>query len=123
MDENSHIEKYKARRLAMLEHKVKENVVESVLDDYRAAAGHLINALAARFGLHEQNFDRLERFIRAHPEAFPKPDELAGLYNRLKDLRRAVVYGGRRDGEALRKAEELLARIKEVVGIDPDSSG
>ena len=123
MDENSHIDKYKARRLAMAGHGVREAVVESILDDYRAAAGHLINALAARFGLHEQNFDRLERFIRGHPEAFQKPDELAGLYNRLKDLRGAVVYGGRRNGETLKKAEELLTGIKEAVGIDPDSSG
>lgn len=123
MDEKSHIEKYRARRLAMFEHKVREKVVESILDDYRAAAGHLINVLAARFGLHEQNFDRLERFVRAHPEAFSKLDELAGFYNRLKDLRGAVVYGGRRDGETLKKAEELLAKIKEVAGIDPDSSG
>lgn len=121
MDENTHLEKYKSRRKAMADHVDKESVVESILDDYRAAAGHLINALAARFGLHEQNFDRLERFIRAHPEAFPNQEELASTYNRLKDLRGGVVYGGRRDGETLKKAEELLAKIKEVVGIDPDA--
>lgn len=121
MDENVHLEKYKSRRKAMLDHVDKESVVESILDDYRAAAGHLINALAARFGLHEQNFDGLERFIRAHPEAFSNQEELASTYNCLKDLRGGVVYGGRRNGETLKKAEELLTKIKGVVGIDPDA--
>lgn len=123
MDENVHIEKYKSRRRAMAEHVNKESVVESIFDDYRAAAGHLINALAARFGLHEQNFDRLERFVRAHPEVFLDPEKLASTYNRLKDLRGGVVYGGRKNGETLRKAEELLSKIKEGVGIDPDAGG
>ena len=96
------------------------------MDDYRSAAGHLINALLARFGLHEQNFDRLTRFVRVHPEIFvdeKSAGELADCYENLKILRGSRVYGGRRDGEAVRKAEELLNRIKELVKIDPDSSG
>ncbi len=33
-------------------------------DDYRAAAGHLINAALARKRLYQQNFDQLVRFSR-----------------------------------------------------------
>ena len=127
MDEDTHIQKYRWRRAAIKNHSLPlEEVVESILDDYRSAAGHLINALMARSGLHEQNFDRLTRFVRTHPEVFggEKPaGELADCYENLKTLRGSRVYGGRRNGEAIRKAEELLAKIKELVGIDPDSSG
>ena len=101
-------------------------MVESVLDDYRSAAGHLINARLARFNLHEQNFDRLTRFIRDHPEALGGEElagKLADCYEGLKTLRGSRVYGGRRDGEAIQNAEELLNAIKELVGIDPDPSG
>jgi hypothetical protein len=127
MDEDTHIQKYRWRRAAVKNHRLPPGeVVESVLDDYRSAAGHLINARLARSNLHEQNFDRLTRFIRTNPEAFggeTQAKELAGCYENLKTLRGSRVYGGRRDGEAVRMAEKLLDKIKELVGIDPDSSG
>ncbi|MDP6626601.1 MAG: hypothetical protein QGG50_01775 [Methanopyri archaeon] len=122
MKEEVHIQKYLSRRRAMLDHPSKEDVIESIMDDYRAGAGHLINAHAARFGLHEQNLNRIERFVRSHPEAFESPEELANVYNRLKDLRGAVVYGSREDVRDLERAEEILTKIKELIGIDPDSS-
>lgn len=117
--------KYKRRRKAAADHESVDDVSESILDDYRAAAGHLINAYLADHDVHEQNFDRLTRTIRANSHIFPSKiiaDELADVYENLKTLRGGLVYGGRKNGDAVEEAEQLLTKIKELVGIDPDAS-
>ena len=125
MDRETHLIKYKRRRKAASNHESVGEVSESVLDDYRAAAGHLINAYLADHGIHEQNFDRLTRTIRSNSHVFPSKsiaDELADVYENLKTLRGGLVYGGRENGDAVKEAEELLTKIKGLVGIDPDTS-
>lgn len=125
MDKETHLIKYRRRRKAASNHESIGEASESILDDYRAAAGHLINAYLADHGVHEQNFDRLTRTIRTNSHVFsskPIADELADVYENLKTLRGGLVYGGRKNGNAVEEAEQLLTKIKELVGIDPDSS-
>jgi ribosomal protein L29 len=124
MDKETHIIKYARRKKAALDHELMDEVSESILDDYRAAAGHLINAYTADHGVHEQNFDRLTRTIRANSHVFSSKqiaDELSDVYENLKTLRGSLVYGGRKNGDAIEEAKQLVARIKELVGIDPDA--
>lgn len=124
MDENAHLEKFKAR-IKSIEKRTAplDEVAESVLDDYRAAAGHLINATLARKNLHQQNFDQLVRFLKEYPDSIgERTSEIRTLYDELKTIRASRVYGSKRNGEAVRRAKELLNQLRTLCGLDDTST-
>lgn len=119
MDEETHLEKFKARMKSVDERTAPlEEVAESILDDYRAAAGHLINAALARKKLHQQNFDQLVRFLKEHPDSIgERTPKIRALYDELKTLRGSRVYGSKRNGEAVKRAREILDQLQALCGL------
>jgi len=118
MDERVHLEKFRSRMMSIEKRTAPlEAVVESVLDDYRAAAGHLINAALARKRLHQQNFDQLVRFLREHPDSIgDRTPKIRALYDELKTLRGSRVYGSKRNGRAVKRAKEILDQLQALCG-------
>ncbi|MDI6903500.1 MAG: hypothetical protein QMC77_07180 [Methanocellales archaeon] len=116
MDEQTHMDKFRARITSIKEREIPlEDVAESILDDYRAAAGHLINAALAQKDLHQQNFDKLVRFLKEHP-VLEHASEIRTLYDELKTIRASRVYGSKKNGEALKRSEEILDKLKILCG-------
>jgi hypothetical protein len=98
-------------------------IAESILDDYRAAAGHLINAALARKKLHQQNFDQLVWFLKEHPNSIgERTSTVRTLYDELKTIRASRVYGSKRNGEAVRRAEEILTQLRALCGLHDAST-
>ncbi len=113
------MEKFKARMKSANGRTLPlEEVAESILDDYRAAAGHLINAALARKKLHQQNFDQLVRFLKEHPDSIgDRTPKIRALYDELKTLRGSRVYGSKRNGEAAKRARGILNQLQVLCGL------
>ena len=118
MDEQTHLQKFEARKKSAEGRNAPlDDVADSILDDYRAAAGHLINAALARKNLHQQNFDQLVRFLKEHPDSVGEHTlTIRSLYDELKTLRASRVYGSKKNGEAVERAREILDQLQVMCG-------
>ena len=122
MDMETHLDKYKRRVKAASNHKSIDETSESILDDYRAAAGHLINAYLADRGIHEQNFDRLTRTIKANSYVFPNKsiaDDLADVYENLKNLREKKDYSLEKVARLANLSLNTIVKIENGVNQNP----
>lgn len=125
MDEQTHLEKFKARMKSIKGRTAPlDEIAESILDDYRAAAGHLINAALARKKLHQQNFDQLVWFLKEHPDSIGEhTPTIRTIYDELKTIRASRVYGSKRNGEAVKRAREILDQLQVLCGLHDTSAG
>jgi len=86
------------------------------IEAYFQAAFHLIEAVAALHNVHINKHKLVRRVLEQHPEIFGEDsEEVWRAFQTIENqIRPGQVYGGRIDGEALRKTEELFRRIRRI---------
>ncbi|HDM78481.1 MAG: hypothetical protein JRI35_04900 [Deltaproteobacteria bacterium] len=108
-----HLEKYE-----MFKHDATNDSVSIPLriEAYFYAAFHLIEAVAARHGLHVEKHQRVRSFLVRHSEIMG--DETEKVWQAFQEienqLRPGQVYGGQVNGWKLRRARELFIVIEAV---------
>lgn len=87
----------------------KNNSHMTRIDAYFESCFHLIDACAALFDVHINKHQEVRKVIEENEEIFGKDTQL--IWNKFQELENKIrpgqAYGGRIDGEQLKKAEDI----------------
>ncbi len=91
----------------------KDNSHMTRIDAYFEACFHLIDACAALFDIHINKHQNVRKITEENEEIFGKDTQL--IWNKFQELENKIrpgqAYGGRINGEQLKKAEEISKTI------------
>jgi hypothetical protein len=109
----THIEKY---RMFKGDAENEDVSPPSRVEAYFSAAFHLIEACAAGHNVHIQKHKSLRRVLEDNPGLFGEDTEsIWKCFQKIENqIRPGQMYGGKIDGEALRRAKELFEEIERI---------
>lgn len=89
------------------------------IEAYFYAAFHLIEAVAARHGMHIEKHQKVRRVLESSPSIFKdKTETLWRSFLEIENqIRPAQIYGGAINGKRLKKTRELFDLIEDICGV------
>ena len=118
MKKEGHLEAYRQFRESYRSDLERgEELIKPIAQNALMLAFHLIEAVLAMDGRHVNKHQLLPRYLRNNPSTLltdSEREELAELYETLEMLRPARVYGGKGNGEALRRIREIVGRVEGI---------
>lgn len=92
------------------------NSIPTRIQAYFNACFHLIEAGAAKTGIHIQKHQKVRKVLEENHQIFG--DKTETLWNAFQiidnQIRPGQIYGGTIDGEKLKRTKELFKRIEEI---------
>lgn len=111
---NTHLKKY---RMFLRDAENEENSEPTRIIAYFEAAFHLIEAVAARQRIHINKHQLVRRVLEESRLFGEDTESVWRAFQEIENqIRPGQAYGGRIDGEALRRTKELVSIITGICG-------
>ncbi len=96
----------------------KANSYPIRIEAYFYASFHLIEAMAAKKGLHIDKHQKVRQKLEKNPQIFE--DRTEGVWRAFQEIENQIrpgqIYGGAIDGKKLRRTKELFEEIEKLCG-------
>ncbi len=112
---DGHMEKY---RMFKADAQNETNSIPTRIEAYFNACFHLIEANAAKMGLHMEKHQRVRSMLERNHQIFGGDTEKVWrAFQEIENqIRPGQIYGGLIDGKKLQRTKELFETIEEICG-------
>lgn len=94
----------------------EDNFIPVRIGSYFEAAFHLIESVAARYGVHIDVHTRVRSALETNNDLFR--DMTDAVWREFQELEKRIrpgqIYGGKINGENLRRAKEIFTKIENI---------